>query len=46
MEVCCWGGKVGGKNLGSILNKGVHVATPADLPPPSPRDVEGKEGKQ
>ena len=37
------GGKVGGKNLGSILNKGVHIATPAEWPPPSGM-LKGKEG--
>ncbi|KAG0127949.1 hypothetical protein HOY82DRAFT_623959 [Tuber indicum] len=40
------GGKGGGENLGSILNKAVHIATPAPSPPPSPGGVGGKGGKK
>jgi hypothetical protein len=40
------GGKGGSENLGSILNKAVHIATPAPSPPPSPGGVGGKGSKK
>lgn len=39
------GGRGGLENLGSILDKAVHIATPAPSPPPSPGGV-GKGGKK
>lgn len=40
------GGRGGMENLGSILDKAVHIATPAPSPPPSPGGVGGKGGKK
>jgi len=40
------GGKGGGENLVSILNKAVHIAIPAPVPPPPPGGVGGKRGKK
>jgi len=40
------GGKGGGENLGSILDTEVHIATPAQSPPLSPRMLERKERKE
>ncbi|RPA98194.1 hypothetical protein L873DRAFT_1060047 [Choiromyces venosus 120613-1] len=39
------GGKGGGENLGSILNKAVHIGAPVSLHSPSPTGVGGKGGK-
>lgn len=39
-------GKSGGKSLGSMLNKAVHIATLAPSPPRSPWGVRGKGGKK
>jgi len=40
------GGKGGGENSVSILNKAVHIAIPAPSPPPSPGGVGGKGRKK
>lgn len=40
------GGKGGGENLASILEKAVHIATPAPSPPPSPINAGKGQKKQ
>jgi hypothetical protein len=40
------GGKGGGENLASILEKAVHIATPAPSPPPSPIGMGKGQKKQ
>jgi hypothetical protein len=40
------GGKGGGETLASILDKAVHIATPAPSPPPSPVNIGKGQKKQ